>query len=91
MKIHKYHKTTNFYWACFLYAKGCEIAGINNFPGTSKAEFVFVKPPDINIWLEIFNFGKENAPEMLIDSRKLIQAIRELKDKLYADRAYDKK
>jgi len=81
----KYYRTKHFYWACFLYAKDLEIVGINKENGNRDAEFVFLKNTEIEIWQEIFNFGKEGSFEMLVDSRKFIKAIKELKEKLYSD------
>jgi hypothetical protein len=77
-----YFRTKNFYLASFLYAKGAVLVSIDRTE-PKKVLFVFIESPDILAWLEAFNFGKENNPEVLVDGRKLIQAIKELKDKLY--------
>jgi hypothetical protein len=84
MKIDRYFRTKNFYLASFLYAKGAVLTNIDRITDPKRAEFVFAESPSIFVWLEVFNFGKENNPEALIDGRKLIQAIKELKDKLYS-------
>ncbi len=83
MKANKYFRTKNFYVASFLYTKGATLVNIDKITDSQRAYFVFAESPDIPMWLESFNFGKENEEEVLVDARKLIQAIKELKDKFY--------
>ncbi len=75
-------RTTNFYAACFLFASGMELIGIDK-SNPKKCEFVFKDIPERELLLGTFNFGKENSPELLIDFRKAVLAIKTLKDKLY--------
>ncbi|OGM98509.1 MAG: hypothetical protein A2915_00925 [Candidatus Yanofskybacteria bacterium RIFCSPLOWO2_01_FULL_41_34] len=82
MDKNKYFRTANFYAACYLFSRGLELVGINK-DNPQKCEFVFIDIPEREILLAAFNFGKENSPEMMVDFRKAVLAIRTLKDKLY--------
>lgn len=82
----RYFRTTSFYISAFLFAKGLELVNIDKTTDPKKARFVFVDSLEREFLLESFNFGKENDPEVMIDARKLIMAIKMLKDKLYQDR-----
>ena len=48
-----------------------------------KCVFVFADDPLRELFVGVFNFGKENDPERQVDARTLILAIKTLKDKLY--------
>jgi len=78
----RYFRTTSFYTASFLFAKGLELVNLDK-TNPKKAVFVFRDSPYRELLLESFNFGKEDALEATIDSRKLITAIKQLKEKLY--------
>ena len=78
----KYFRTNNFYLASFLFAKGLELVNIDR-TDTKKCVFVFMDTPLRELLVGVFNFGKENDPEAMIDSRKMILAVRTLKDRLY--------
>ena len=80
-----YFRTKSFKIARFLYAKNFVLANIDKIPNPRKATFVFIESPEIGELLEVFNFGEENAPEIMVDARKLMRAEEELKDKLYQD------
>lgn len=80
----KYFSITNFYTATFLLAKDLELANIDR-TNPSRCQFVFVDTPQREKLLEAFNFAKESSPEVIVDARKLISAIKSLKDKLYQD------
>ena len=82
----KYFRTTSFYVATFLFVKGLELVNIDKTADPKKAQFVFIDSPGRKLWLESFNFGKENSPEVMIDARKFVMAIKMLKDKLYQDK-----
>lgn len=86
MNKDKYFKTTSFYLASFLFAKGLELVNIDRTADLKRKEFVFLDSPDRELWLESFNFGKENNPEVMIDARKFVMAIKMLKDKLYQNK-----
>jgi len=77
------YKTTNFYAAAFLYAKGLRLIGIDRPLDSKKAYFIFEDSPERVGFLESFNFGEESNPKVVVDARKFIGAIKTLKDKLY--------
>ena len=77
--------TTNFYLAAFLSAKGLNLIGIDR-SDSQRSKFQFEKSPQWSRLIEAFNFAKEDSPEVLIDARKLILAIKSLKEKLYQNR-----
>jgi len=78
----KYFRTTNFYASCYLFSKGLELVGINK-DNPRKCEFCFIDTPERALLLAAFNFGKEDDPKVMVDARKLILAVKTLKDKLY--------
>jgi len=80
--MNKYFRTNNFYLAAFLFAKGLELVNIDR-TDTKKCAFVFVETPERDFLLGAFNFGKENQSDVMVDARKLIFAVKTLKDKLY--------
>jgi len=51
-----------------------------------RCKFVFQDSPERKIWLDEFSFAEEDAQEVLVDARKLINAIKTLKERLYQDR-----
>lgn len=81
----RYYRTSNFYLAAFLFAKGIEIAGVDRPVNSKKAMFVLVDHPRREELLRDFNFATENSGEVTVDARKLIYAIKTLKEKLYQD------
>lgn len=81
-----YFRTTNFYTACFLFVKGLELVNIDATIDPKKAFFIFLDTPEREFLLKSFNFAQENSPEVVVDARKLITAIKTLKDKLYQER-----
>ena len=82
----RYYRTTNFYVAVFLFAKGLELVNIDKITDPKRAQFVFKDTPDREDLVENFNFAKEDAPEVIVDARKFVAAIKNLKDKLFQDR-----
>lgn len=85
MRNDNYFRITNFYQAAFLFAKGMELVNVDRISNQKRATFVFLDSPDREDLMESFNFGKEDSPVVLVDARKLIVAIRALKEKLYQD------
>lgn len=86
-KDDRYIRLTNFYTACFLFAKGLELVNIEEDPTNPKrSQFVFKDTPEREILIHNFNFAKEDSPEVMIDPRKIVMAIKLLKDKLYQGR-----
>jgi len=81
----KYFRTTSFYIAAFLFAKGLELVDIDS-TDSKRCKFVFLDIPQREKFLEVFNFGKENSSGAMIDARKFVMAIKMLKDKLYQNK-----
>lgn len=80
-------RLTSFYTACFLFANGLELVNIEDDPVNPKrSQFIFKDSPKRETLIRNFNFAKEDSPEVKIDPRKFIMAIKQLKDKLYQGR-----
>lgn len=80
----RYFRTSSFYAACFLFVKGMELVGIEpDSIDQKRYQFTFRDSPYRESLLQSFNFSKENDPEVLVDIRKVITAIKTLKDALY--------
>ena len=82
----KYFRTSSFYAAAFLYAKGLELVDVDRTADPKRAAFVFTDKKERELLLENYNFGKEDSSGTLVDARKYATAIKMLKEKLYQDR-----
>lgn len=82
----RYFRISSFYAAAFLFAKGLELVNVDKITNPKRAQFVFRDTPEREFFLYSYNFGKEDAPEVMIDARKFVTAIKMLKDKLYQDK-----
>lgn len=80
----KYFKTSSFHIALHLFVKGMELISINR-DNPTRCKFVFLDTPQREQFVEDFNFAKEDAPEIMVDIRKVIAATKSLKDKLYQE------
>lgn len=85
MKDDRYYRTSSFYTAVFLFARGMELVDVDRVSDPKRASFVFADTPERESFLQSFNFGKEDSRESLVDARKLIAAIRTLKERLYQE------
>ncbi len=81
-KDFRYFRLANFYTAAFLFAKGLELVNIDR-TDPKHSQFVFKDCPERELLVRRFNFAPEDSPEVLIDVRKFVMAIKMLKDKLY--------
>jgi len=79
------YSTSSFYPASFLLCKGLRLIDIDR-TNPHRCEFIFEDSPEREEWLQSFNFAEEDAPKVLVDARKLINAIKTLKERLYQDR-----
>jgi hypothetical protein len=86
MKDDKYFRTSSFYTAAFLFARHMELVNVDRVTDPKRALFVFVDTPEREGFLQSFNFGREEDEGILVDARKLISAIRCLKEKLYEEK-----
>jgi hypothetical protein len=83
----RYFRLTSFYTVCFLFAKGLELVNIEKDPDDPKrCQFVFKNAPEKETLIQSYNFAKEDSPEVMVDFRKAVLAIKTLKDKLYQER-----
>lgn len=82
----RYFRISSFYAAAFLFAKGLELVNVDKITDPKRAQFVFRDTPERKLFLDGYNFGKEDAPEAIVDARKFVTAIKMLKDKLYQDK-----
>lgn len=81
-KGNKVFSLTNFYTSCFLYCKGIRLLDIDkSLP--SRASFIFEDNGNIEATIRDFDFAEKQSPEVLVDAREFVMAIKALKDKLY--------
>ena len=80
-----YFRTSSFYTACFLYAKEQVLVNMDKVSDPRRAQFVFLDSPERESLLQDFNFAQENSPGVIVDARKFVTAIKQLKDKLYQE------
>lgn len=83
-KNKEYFRISNFYTSAFLFSKGLELIDIDR-TDPKRSQFVFLDTPERELLIHNFNFAKEDSPEVLVDSRKFIVAIKTLKDRLYQE------
>jgi len=76
-------RTSSFYLAAFLYASGGELISLDRIENQRRAEFVFKSSTELERVAHDFDFAPENSGAAVVDARKLIYAIKTLKDKLY--------
>ncbi len=81
-KDSRYFRLASFYTAAFLFTKGLELVNIDRLD-TKHSQFVFKDTPKREWLIQSFNFAKEDSPEVMVDARKFITAIKQLKDALY--------
>jgi hypothetical protein len=82
----QYFRTSSFYTCVFLIIKGLELAAIEKTSNSRRSVFVIKDSLNREKLIQSFNFAKENAPEVLVDFRRVITVIKGLKDKLYQER-----
>lgn len=78
------YKSTNFYLTAFLIAKGNQIIGIESIDN-KRSQFILVSSPELQDQIDQYNFAQTDSLSVNIDARKLIAAIKLLKDKLYSN------
>jgi len=80
-----FFRLSGFYIAAFLLSKGFELVNIEHID-QKRSQFVFLDSTEREVLLNSFSFAKENSPEVLVDARKFVIAIKTLKEKLYQER-----
>lgn len=81
----RYARLTSFYTSAFLFAKNQTLVNIEKITDSRRAQFVFLDSPELQTLLQSFNYAGDNSPEVLVDARKFVMAIKMLKDKLYQE------
>jgi len=79
------YATSNFYPACFLLVRGMRLIEIDRTT-PHRCEFVFEDRPERERLLQDFSFAPDDDPAVLVDARRMVTAIKMLKEKLYQDR-----
>lgn len=80
-------KISNFYVSAFLIAKGYTLHSIERESSNSnRFLFVFNSTPTITEAINQFNFAIEDCELIMVDARKMVVAIKKLKEVLYQDR-----
>ncbi len=81
----RYFSTSSFYPAAFLFAKGEELVNVDKITDPRRASFVFENKNACSELLHAFHYSKENANDVLIDARKMVAAVKTLKEKLHQE------
>ena len=76
--------TSNFYLAAFLLVKGLSLIRLDR-TNPKRCEFVFDDTAEREPLAQAFAFANENDQVLLVDARRIIAAIKNLKEKLYED------
>ena len=84
-KDSRYFSLSNFYATAFLVAKDQTLVNIDKLADPKRAQFILLNTPELEPLLHNYNFAQEDSPEVLVDARKFVTAIKTLKDKLYQD------
>ena len=84
-KTNKYFRTADLPLASFLFARGIQLTNIDKITNQKRAYFVFVDSSLCEELVYEFSFAREDDEMVAIDARKLIHAIKALKEKLYQD------
>lgn len=76
--------TSNFYLAAFLLVKGLSLSALDR-TNPKRCEFIFEDTSAREKLVQDFAFANENDQVLLVDARRMIAAIKNLKEKLYED------
>lgn len=84
----KFYRSSSFYTVVFLILKGdLELVGIEPSPtNPNRSIFVLKDSPNRSNLLKELNFAEENSPSVLVDFRKVVAVIKNLKSNLYQER-----
>jgi hypothetical protein len=82
----KQWKCGSFYTVAFLILKGFDLVGVEPSPNPKRSVFILKDSPERKELLQSFNFDPENSPSCLVDFRRAVTAIRDLKQKLYQEK-----
>ena len=76
-------KTSNLNLATFLTVKDFTLIKILN--GSKRKTFVFEDSSELRELVRLFSFGKDDDPELMVNGRKILSALREMKTRLYSN------
>jgi len=84
----KLYRSSSFYTVIFLIVKGgLELVSIEPSPiNPNRSVFVLKDSPNRSNLLKELNFAEENSPSVMVDFRKVVTAIKNLKTNLYQEK-----
>ena len=82
---HRYFRTNSFYTAAYLLVKGLTLVNIDKVTDSKRAYFIFLDTRERESLIKNFSFAGEDSPEVMVDARRFVIAIKTLKDKLYQE------
>ena len=77
------YQTDNFYLATFLISKEIQLINIDR-TNPKHCFFIFKADPQIESLVHSFSFDIQNAKGVMVDARRLIDAVKNLKSNLYS-------
>lgn len=80
----KTYQTEDFYLSTFLISNGFQLISIDR-TNSRRCQFIFKDNPKREKLVHSYNFAIPDSKEILVDARKLISAIKDLKTKLYSE------
>lgn len=83
MNTSEFFKTTSLNLTTFLVVKDYNLIKILN--GSKRKTFVFKDSSELRELVRIFHFGGDNDPGLMVNSRKILQTLRDIKSKLYSN------
>lgn len=84
----KLYRNSSFYTVVFLLLKGgLQLVSIEPSPmDANRSVFVLTDSPNCKQLLQDLNFAPENSPSVLVDFRKAVAVIKNLKANLYQEK-----
>ena len=76
-------ETYDLYLAAFLISRGNRLSRVSTPDKRGRVKFVFDEFPDRDGQVKAFDFADVNDQNVLVDSRMLINAIKDLKTKVH--------
>lgn len=83
MKTYQKFSTEDFYLSTFLISKDIQLVSIDR-TNSRRCKFVFEGNSKIEKLVQAFNFAVPDCKDIMVDARKLANAIKDLKTKLYS-------
>lgn len=76
----------SFYTVAFLVLHGFDLIGVEPSSNPKRSVFILKDSPEREELLQSFNFSPENSPSCLVDFRRAVTVIKDLKQKLYQEK-----